>query len=184
MRMKSSWAMIGVVTVLFALGGCAQNTAVTGAGGLSGQAPSIAPGVPTGSATATNSATATATKTATHTATHVSSPAIDSFVVSQQPMCPVIATSASPQGYPGVDIKLKWHVTGATKVALSLDDKNFFKEHGSGSQGDYATTGEADLPFECDATAQPDTTHTYTLDTIGGGPTAQQTLSVTERTSP
>jgi hypothetical protein len=182
------WAAIGLATGLLALGGCAKSSTVNGAGGLGASSPSLAPTVPgtSGSATAAPTVSSTPTSTPTHTKTKTPSPTIDSFVVSQKPMCPVIATSDAPgDANPGFDIKLSWHVTGgATKVALSLDDPGFFKKFHTGGIADYPTTDEVDLAFECDPAVQPNTTHTYTLDTIGGGSSVEKTVTVTVQTSP
>ena len=89
----------------------------------------------------------------------------------QKPACPVIPTSDAPFSKAGTDIVLEWNVTGATQVALSLDNPGFFKTYHTGSIDNYPTKHTVDLSFQCDPTVQPNTTHKYTLDTIGGGAT-------------
>jgi hypothetical protein len=187
MTMKTRLVVLGVIAMLVALAGCSKTSTVKGSGGLSGSSPSTSPTVPATSAgsTPTTGTSATSTATGTHTKTAAAGPTIDYFAVSQKPACPVVATSASPFAKDGVDIKLKWKVTGgASKVALSLDDKDFFKTYGSGTISDYPTTDEIDLAFSCDPTVQPNTTHTYYLDTIGGGSSVRKVVTITVQTSP
>jgi len=182
-------AVMSLAALVLVLPACSKSTS-GGSSGLSGLTPSSAPVVPSGPSSAgTPTATATVTSTGNGTATPphvVAGPKINSFVVMRAPACPVVATSDAPFSKPGSDIVLKWSVGGGvTKVALSLDDPNWFKNHGTGSIGsDYPTSGTAELPFNCDPTDQPNTTHKYTLNTVGGGPTKQMTLTVTEQTSP
>jgi hypothetical protein len=180
-------AALGVVTTVFALGACSKSTTDAGSGGLSGQTPATSPSVP-GSAPASAPPTSDATSTATATGTHTAAPSarIVSFTIVQQPSCPVVGTSDAPESIPGQDIKLAWKTSGGvTKVALSIDDNGAnFKATGNGSVGNYAANGTMELSFECNLTDQPNTTHTYTLDTIGGGKSVQQTLTVTKQTSP
>ena len=181
-----NWAAIGLVTTLLTLAGCAKSNAA-GSGGLAGSAPTTAPTVPsaTSSIAPTTTATSTSTQTATSTTTKASGPTIDSFTIVQKPSCPIDNGTAAPYSGSGQDIILKWKVTGGvTKVALSLDDSGYFKQFKQGTLGDYPTSGTADLPFECNPTVQPNTTHKYYLDTIGGGPSQRRVLTVTEQTSP
>jgi hypothetical protein len=95
-----------------------------------------------------------------------------------------VGTTDAPFHQDGADIIVQWKVTGATGVALSLDSPGFFKQYGTGSIGKYGATGEMELSFQCDVTVQPNTTHVYTLDTIGGGPSVEKSLTVTKPTSP
>jgi hypothetical protein len=119
----------------------------------------------------------------TASVTAASGATVSSFKITQQPACPIVATTDAPFSKPGVDIKLSWSVTGASKVALSLDSPNFYAMNGTGSIGEYAATDTVDLPFECDVTVQPNTTHVYTLNTVST-PTAAKSITVTVRTSP
>lgn len=68
-------------------------------------------------------------------------------------------------------------------MALSLDAPNYFDTHHTGSYSDYGTSGEVDLSFPCDTNVQPNTTHTYTLDTLGSKD-LRKTITVTKQTSP
>jgi hypothetical protein len=76
-----------------------------------------------------------------------------------------------------------WKASGTSKVALSLDSPGFYAQFKTGSVGTYAAQGTLDLKFECDPAVQPNTTHTYTLNTVST-PSIQKTISVTEQTSP
>jgi hypothetical protein len=183
------------------LSACAKTSTTTGSGGLTNVgsgAPSLSPTPgestmaattpPTGTTTTTAAnppATATKTKVVAPTTKKVVSPEITSFVIAQKPQCPVVPTSDAPFSKPGTDIILKWKTTGGvTQVALSLDDPGFFKKFGTGSISEDPASGQVDLSFQCDPTVQPDTTHTYTLDTIGGTKSVEKTLTVTVQTSP
>ena len=187
---------VALVAATFLLSACAKTSTTAGSSGLTGvgsQAPSLSPTPggsttaattpPTGTTTTTEAAPPTNTKTTTKKGT--SSPEITSFVVAQKPQCPVVPTSDAPFSKPGTDVILKWKTTGGvTKVALSLDSPGFFKQYGTGSIDEYNASGQVDLTFQCDPTVQPDTTHTYTLDTIGGGKSVEKTLTITVQTSP
>jgi hypothetical protein len=179
--------VIGVALAVLTL--CACSTKTPAAGGLGGLSTvkSTTSANPT-SAVSTPTSTSTPkqpTSNPTHKATTPAGPKIVQFNVKQKPACPIIATSDAPFSKDAVDIILEWKVTGATQVALSLDDKNFFKTYHTGSIQDYPTTDEVQLSFACDPANQPNTTHTYTLDTIGGtGGYVQKSLTVTVRTSP
>jgi hypothetical protein len=194
------WMTIGLATAALLLSACSKSATVTGSSGLTGvgsQPPAVSP-TPPGATPATTSpatsgttdttttdTTKAPTKTKTTTKKASSGPKIDSFVVTQKPSCPIVPTSDAPFSKPGTDIKLKWTASGgATNVALSLDDVNFFKNNGSGSISNYPVTDEVDLAFECDPTVQPDTTHKYILDTIGGGKSVEKIITVTVQTSP
>jgi hypothetical protein len=115
-----------------------------------------------------------------------SSASIDQFKVTQQPSCPVVGSSDAPFTSPGQSIKLSWNVSGpgVTGVALSIDDPTFFDHYQTGSYGTYGKSGELELAFGCDSTSQPTTTHKYTLNTIGGGPSVSKTLTVSVPTNP
>lgn len=175
-RRLTAVVVVGLAIAAFTLSGCAKSPP-TGQGAL-------------GTTTTTPTSTGTQpTGTPTTTSTHTSGgggggPAVV-FSVKQKPSCPIVGTSDAPFSQPGQDIVLQWQTSGgATGVALSIDDPNFFKTYHSGSYGSYGTSGTIDLAFQCDATVQPNTTHTYTLDTTGGGTSAEKTLTVTVPTSP
>jgi len=95
----------------------------------------------------------------------------------------VKASCGSPGG-PGFDavpgtVTLAWTVLGgATMVGLSIDDTATFKQFGHGSWKDYPAVGGDTVPFACDGAAG-NKTHTYTIDTIGGGAHTSKTLTLT-----
>jgi hypothetical protein len=74
-------------------------------------------------------------------------------------------------------------VSGASNVALSLDDPTFYMKNGAGSYGEFPSSGTIDFAFECDPTVLPNTTHTYTLNTVSK-PSVAMTLTVTVPTNP
>jgi hypothetical protein len=100
---------------------------------------------------------------------------IVSFTVTRQPACPVVGTPDAPFSAPGQDIAIEWKVTGATRVALSVD-KGLYQTYDG-------IHGTATISFPCD-TNQPMTTHTYTINTLGGGTSRSKTLTVTKQSNP
>jgi hypothetical protein len=110
-------------------------------------------------------------------------PAIVYFKVTQPPQCEIKGTSAAPFSRPEQPVRLAWKVTGASGVALSIDDPGFFKAHHSGSYHSYGPEGSVELSFPCTDTAKPSTTHTYTLDTLGDT-TKEKTISVSAQNPP
>jgi hypothetical protein len=103
-------------------------------------------------------------------------PRIVSFKVVQDPACGVQGSSDAPFSQPAKDIKLSWQVSNAESVALSIDDPNFFKAHHSGTYGTYGTTYTISLSFPCSTTSNK-TSHTYTINTIGGGTSVGKSLT-------
>jgi hypothetical protein len=189
------WAVAGVAVASLTLAGCAKSTSVDGSGSLNGGAPSVAPSVPKGSggsgdgspgakgsngSTAKKTGTTTArhtTATNTNTTANPNGPRIVSFEVVEQPSCPVTASSDAPFSSPAKDVKIAWEVSGATKVALSIDDPTFFKQHGSGTYAEYSWHETVSLAFSCEGSDQY-VSHTYTIDTVDGGPTAERSITV------
>ena len=98
-----------------------------------------------------------------------SGPVIVSFKVLQQPVCERVATSDAPF-QPAKDIIVSWKVTGATKVALSMD--------GGLYRSDYGPEDQQQLYFACKS-GDPHPSHTYTITTSGGGASKSQTITVT-----
>ncbi len=92
-------------------------------------------------------------------------PVIVSFAVTHKPACPVVATADAPFSKAGEPITLAWNVTGATGVALSIDDPTFYAHNGTGNYANYGPQGTVTLPFACDPTVQPNSSHAYTIDT-------------------
>jgi hypothetical protein len=172
------------------VGACSSSTAGTG-GGTGSPVPTLATSQSSTSAPGasgnTSSSTTTSTKAAPHTSTHhstaTSGAVINSFAVSQQPRCPVVATSDAPFSAPGQPVTLTWDVSGASDVALSIDDPNFYASNHTGSYGTYPPSGSVTIDFQCNGMTQPNTTHTYTLDTVST-PSREKTLTVTVPTNP
>ncbi len=84
--------------------------------------------------------------------------------------------------YPS-SISLQWVVTGATTVAISIDDANFPKNNnGAGTwRSDYAptfTTLADDVSFACGG-SKGNKTHTYTLSAVSDGVLVTKTVSAT-----
>lgn len=101
-------------------------------------------------------------------------PVIVSFKVLQQPVCERVATSDAPF-QPAKDIIVSWKVTGATKVALSMD--------GGLYRSDYGPEDQQQLYFACKS-GDPHPSHTYTITTSGGGASRSQTITVTISSAP
>jgi hypothetical protein len=112
----------------------------------------------------------------TNTTTAASGPQIVSFKVSKQPMCPVVGTPDAPYSAPGQDVTLSWKVTGATKVALSVDGPGIYQDN-------YKAEDSQQLSFGCD-TSKPQSSHKYILTVTGGGVTKTQNLTVTIQSKP
>lgn len=191
-RYRSASAGLAViVAVVLALAGCASNANADGQSGVGSLGVTTAPAPPvavpsdTGPSGATSGDTTTPPGGGNATTAPGASARIVQFDVKQQPMCPITPSSDSPFSSPGRDIVVEWHVTGATGIALSVDDTEFFSMHRSGSYGNYGPTGEAEIGFACGSSDGPTTTHKYTLNTTGGrGPSVEKTLTVTVQTSP
>jgi hypothetical protein len=184
------WVLIGVAVGALLLSGCASKKSATGTGsvGTIGATPTANPS-PTTTAGDTPTVTATTTATTTPTATSSSTappnaPRIKTFRITQKPACAVIGTTDAPFSTPGVDITLEWDVSNVDTVALSIDDPKWFDTYHTGNYSDFAPKGAVQLSFPCDPKVQPNTTHTYTINTIGGGASISRTLTVTVQTSP
>jgi len=191
-RPRQVFAVGGIVVAVLLVAACSSKSGSAGTGGLVGAQPGTTVSVSAGSTTTLAPSTGSTTSTPTTATTSKTSGSgggssgvhIVTFKVKQKPACPIIPTSDAPFSKDGTNIILEWNVTGASKVALSLDSPNFFKTYHTGSIDDYAPKKTVDLSFQCDPTVQPNTTHTYTLDTIGGGATIERSITVTVQTSP
>jgi hypothetical protein len=191
-RHRSAPALVAAMaTAALALAACASNANANGQSGSGSLGVTTAPAPPvavpsaSGTSGATSGATGTPTGGGNATTAPPASAHIVKFDVKQQPMCPIAPSSDSPFSSPGRDIVVEWNVTGATGIALSVDDTEFFSMHRSGSYGNYGPTGEVEIGFGCGTSDGPTTTHKYTLNTIGGrGPSVEKTLTVTVQTSP
>jgi len=99
---------------------------------------------------------------------------IVSFTIVQQPRCP---TGTTKYETPAVPLKISWKVTGATGIALSVDDP-----HRVGSYGSYGTEGTLEFTFSCGGKVGSTETHEYTLTTTGGtGHPKSKTLTVSTK---
>jgi hypothetical protein len=101
-------------------------------------------------------------------------PKIVSFTVTQQPACPAKGPAPTVY-YPGQDVILSWKVTGATKVALSVDGPGIYRDT-------YKLQDMEQLGFGC--ATSPQSKHTYLLTATGNGKTTTQTLTVTAPYNP
>lgn len=187
-RMLKVSTAVGIAA--FAITGCAAHPSTTGAG--AGQSPDpltgnvgdvSGSGGPNPSGTPTSTPTTHSTTTGSGGGGGNSGPQIVYFRVSSKPACPVVGTADAPFSTPGQDITLEWKVTGASGIALSIDDPNFFKNNHSGSWDNYGKQDHVTLSFPCD-TSKPTSTHTYTLDTLGGSPYKEKTITVSTQSNP
>src|SRR5262249_9796062 len=95
-------------------------------------------------------------------------PRVEEFKVVSQPSC----TTNAPGGTFEVPVVLQWKVSGgATGSELDVD--------GPGLYNTYGVQATDTLNFPCAGPIGTKNTHTYTVKTIGGGPTAAKTLTVT-----
>jgi hypothetical protein len=162
-----------------ALSGCGHKSS----GGTSGGTGAFGAGQASASASAGGSGALGAgspapTRPSTADSGGAPGPRIVSFTVKQHPQCAIVGTSAAPYSQPEKPVVLAWKVTGASGIALSIDDPNFFKKYHSGSWHNYGQEGTVELPFPCTDTTRQSTTHTYTLDTLGDN-SKEKTISVT-----
>ncbi|GAA0931201.1 hypothetical protein [Virgisporangium aurantiacum] len=99
---------------------------------------------------------------------------IVSFEIVQQPRC---ASGTTKYETPAVPLKIRWKVTGATGVALSVDDP-----HRVGSYGSYGLEETMEFTFSCGGAVGSTETHKYTITTTGGsGEPKSKTLSVSTK---
>lgn len=99
---------------------------------------------------------------------------IVSFEIVQQPRC---ASGTTKYETPAVPLKIKWKVTGATGVALSVDDP-----HRVGSYGNYGLEETMEFTFSCGGAVGSTETHKYTITTTGGsGEAKSKTLTVSTK---
>lgn len=124
-----------------------------------------------GTTTSPTPKTSTTPKSSSSTA---SGPQIVSFKVEGNASCYESGPDFSSPG----TVTLSWKVTGATKVALSIDDPTFFSQHGTGTwESNLPATHTETLSFGCNAGNGVKTTHKYTLDTMDGGAHKSMTIS-------
>jgi hypothetical protein len=172
------------------LGACSSKAGTNGSGELGNlpgtptTAPSVAPSASGGGTASTPPPSSTATPS--HSSNGGGSGVTLTLAITQQPACPVTGDTSAPFQANGEDIIIHWTVSGgATGVAVSLDDPKFFAQYHTGSLQNFTgTSGDAEMPFTCDITVQPNTTHEYTFDTLGGGKSVEKSITSTKQTSP
>jgi hypothetical protein len=137
--------------------------------------PANGKGQGTGGGSGTGTGTGTGTGSGTGSGTDTGGcPQIVSFTVAQQPRC---ATGTTQYETPAVPLKISWKVTGATGIALSVDDPDRV-----GSYGNYGTEGTLEFTFSCGGAVGSTETHRYTLTTAGGsGHPKAKTLTVSTK---
>jgi hypothetical protein len=154
--------------------GPGANTTVSASASAAGEGGSDTVGG-TGGTTTSKPPTPKASTTPKSSPSAATGPVIVSFKVLQQPACPVVGTTDAPFSTPGQPVIVGWKVTGATKVALSMD--------GGLYGSNYGPEDQETVNFTCD-TSKPKTSHTYTITTSGGGASKSQTLTVTISSAP
>jgi hypothetical protein len=182
-------ALIAAAGTLALLGAACGANGTTASGAQAGASASTSPtagagegntgggtgtGTGGGGGTTTNSPTPKATTaTPKSSPSTASGPQIVTFKISGNASC-----SESGPGFsaPGT-VTLTWKVTGATKVALSIDDPTFFGTYGTGSFSTYGATDTQTIPFACNVASGQTATHKYTLDTMDGGAHRSMTIS-------
>ena len=96
------------------------------------------------------------------------------FRVKQQPKC---EEGTNVYHSPAVPAIIEWKVTGATKVALSVDNPNLV-----GAYQTYdGTQGSETFTFSCGGTVGSIETHQYTINTVGGPGKQKMTISVSAK---
>lgn len=120
------------------------------------------------------SAGGTRPTTAPTTSAPDGSAVIASFEVTQQPRC---AEGTAVVRAPAVPVIISWRVTGATGVALSVDNPQIV-----GSYGQYGPQESLELSFPCDGPVGSTVTHTYSITTVGGtGKARSRAISASAR---
>ncbi len=84
------------------------------------------------------------------------------FKVTQKPRCP---EGTAVFRAPAVPVTIVWKVTGATGVALSVDNPGLV-----GAYGTYGPEGTESFTFSCGGEVGSIETHVYTIYTTGGDP--------------
>ena len=82
------------------------------------------------------------------------------FKIVQQPKCPKGTAVFRAEAVPVI---IKWKVTGATGVGLSVDNPKM-----PGSYGNYPASGTETFTFSCGGPVGTFEKHTYTITTTGG----------------
>jgi hypothetical protein len=165
-------AAVAASTAITRLAGKDDGTVATGATGQ--PTPSVAAPTTDGTAGATVSVPASPepgrTTVTTRTTAAPAGPRIVVFRVKTKPSCPAGTTLNPIEGTP---VTLEWEVAGAQSTELAVD--------GPGKYADFKVKDSVTLSFGCSGPPNTDQKHTFTLTTIGGGPAATKTLTVTAK---
>jgi hypothetical protein len=177
------WAVTAVVALVAAvaaavlvsrLAGKDGGTVATGATGQptpTATSPGVTPSITVCCAPSAPQSPAPGRTTATTQATTApAGPQIVTFRVKTAPSCPA-GTNLNP--IDGTPVTLEWEVAGADSTVLAVD--------GPGKYDDFKVKDSATLSFGCSGPPNTDQKHTFTLTTVGGGPVATQTLTVTAK---
>lgn len=172
--------LAGCLAAAFLAGGCAHPTRNGGSssGGLGegGSGANTDPsaqalgGNPTATGQPTTAPTHTTTKAPTAGTTTPSGPQVVSFTVVGKANC---GASGPYYSSPGT-VTLSWKVTGATSVALSIDNPDIV----GGYQSGYPLVATETLPFGCGSESGVTVTHKYTIVAVSSGGNRVRTLDV------
>jgi hypothetical protein len=102
-----------------------------------------------------------------------SGPRIVYFKVTQKPKCP---EGTAVFRAPAVPVVITWKVTGATGIALSVDNPELV-----GAYGSYGREGTETFMFSCNGSVGSVETHVYTIYTTGGGPQRRADLKASAK---
>ncbi len=175
MAVSPRFLVIGIGTAaLAALVGCQPMQTSGATGSTTTPSPSVSASVGVGTATGTGGGTghssaspkprtsSSASPSAPPSASSQTGPRIVYFKVTQQPRCP---EGTAVFRAPAVPVIISWKVTGATGVALSVDNPDLV-----GAYGRYGPEGTETFTFSCGGEVNSIETHVYTIYTTGGDP--------------
>src|SRR6266540_4184977 len=167
MAVSPRFLVIGIGTAaLAALVGCQPMQTSGATGSTTTPSPSVSASVGVGTATGTGGGTghssASPKPRTSSSASPQTGPRIVYFKVTQQPRCP---EGTAVFRAPAVPVIISWKVTGATGVALSVDNPDLV-----GAYGRYGPEGTETFTFSCGGEVNSIETHVYTIYTTGGDP--------------
>jgi hypothetical protein len=128
----------------------------------------------TGGSTGTDSNGGDTTGGSTTGGNTTAGPRIVWFRITQRPQC---SQGTDVYSSPAVPLRIAWQTSGATGVALSVDNPGLV-----GSYGSYGPSGSQEFTFGCGGSAGSTESHTYEIYTISSAGTrkhASLTASVT-----
>jgi len=170
---RFSAAALGGAVAVLAMTAC-QPVDTTGTGGTPAAPPSASAGMSSESAepsysskpghgggTGGGTGGTKPSHSASSSGSHGSSgPHIVYFKITKHPKCP---QGTDKYRSPAVPVEISWKVTGATGIALSVDNPNMV-----GSYGNYGPEGKLSFEFSCGGPANSTEKHTYRITTVGG----------------